>query len=40
MKAQCAASGEPVLPLTEWIVSQAAEEPIALQQYSEVGFVF
>ncbi|KAJ9092883.1 hypothetical protein QFC20_007256 [Naganishia adeliensis] len=36
MKVQCAASGEPVLPLTEWIVSQAAEEPVTLQQYSEL----
>lgn len=37
MKAQCAASGEPVLPLTEWIASQADPEPVTLQQYSEVS---
>ncbi|KAI5454129.1 hypothetical protein NCC49_005119 [Naganishia albida] len=36
MKAQCAASGEPVLPLTEWIASQAGPEPVTLQQYSEL----
>jgi hypothetical protein len=40
MKAQCAASGEPVLPLTEWVVSQAGTEPVTLQQYSKVGAAF
>ncbi|GHJ84115.1 hypothetical protein NliqN6_0517 [Naganishia liquefaciens] len=36
MKAQCVASGEPVLPLTQWIVDQAGSEPVTLQQYSSL----
>ncbi|KAJ9093427.1 hypothetical protein QFC21_006458 [Naganishia friedmannii] len=34
LRAQCAASGEPVLDLSEWILSQAAPEPVTLQEYS------
>lgn len=39
MKAQCEASGEPVLPLTEWIAGQAGSEPVTLQQYSIVSLI-
>lgn len=37
MKAQCEAAGEPVLPLTQWIVDQAGSEPVTLQEYSSVS---